>query len=67
MKTKLVKHIVCKSCLSVGITDNDCICTYNHKYPTITLEFEHCECCENVLNDGYPPDTEFNKKQFENE
>ena len=67
MKTRLVKHTVCRNCLSVGITDKDCICIYSNEYPTITLEFEECECCGHILNDGCPADTEFNKQQANNE
>ncbi len=60
---KLVKHKVCTSCFSIGITDNDCICTYQRNYPIIELEFEQCECCGNV-NDNYPPESEFNTLQL---
>ena len=62
---KLEKHEVCISCFSVGISYNDCQCTYQNNYPTIELEFEVCECCGNLISDGTPADTEFNKNQFE--
>lgn len=64
MNTVLQKFIVCTSCLSVGITDNNCICSYSHKYPTIELEFEVCECCGHLIEDGSPADTLFNNQQF---
>jgi len=63
MSTHLEKRTVCKSCLSVRITDNDCICTYSNGYPTIELEFEVCDCCGQLVNDGDPADSEFNNKQ----
>jgi len=66
MKTILVKHKVCEGCLSVGITEADCICTYDKNYKTIELEFEVCECCGHLISDGNPADTEFNKQQFKN-
>ena len=62
--SELVKYEVCKSCLSIGIRYNDCICTYMDGYETIELEFEVCECCGHV-DDSYPADTEFNKSQLE--
>jgi len=62
--TKIEKHIVCKSCFSIGITDSDCICTYQKKYPTIELEFEFCNCCGKIINDGSPADTDFNDNQL---
>jgi hypothetical protein len=64
MKTRIEKHIVCANCESVGITDNDCICTYQNKYPTVELEFEVCNCCGNLLNDGQRADTPFNDEQL---
>lgn len=67
MKTILKKHKVCIDCLSVGITYKDCNCLYSRNYKTIELEFEECECCGNLISDGNPAETEFNKKQFENE
>lgn len=60
----LKKYRVCTSCLSIGITDNNCICTYSKNYPTIELEFEECDHCGSILDDGNPPDTEFNIEQF---
>ena len=63
MKTKLEKHRVCKDCLCVGIMHTDCKCSYG-KYEVIELEFEVCECCGNLISDGDPADTEFNKAQF---
>lgn len=58
------KITVCASCYSVGITLSDCVCTYQHNYPTVELEFEVCDCCGNVKNDGNPTDTEFNDQQY---
>jgi len=63
MKTRLEKYKVCKRCFSVGITDNNCVCTYGN-YKTIELEFEVCDCCGHLINDGSPADTEFNDKQL---
>lgn len=58
----LEKHLVCTSCLTIGISDIDCVCTYQNNYPTILLEFEKCECCGNVKDS--PADTDFNNNQF---
>jgi len=63
-KTRLEKYKVCDQCHSVGIVEANCQCTYG-KYSTIELEFEVCECCGNLLNDGYPADTPFNDEQFQ--
>lgn len=63
MKTRLEKHEVCDQCHAVGILYNDCICSYG-KYKTIELEFEVCECCGNLVDDGNPADTPFNDEQF---
>jgi len=63
MKTRLEKHRVCNRCYAVGILDNDCVCSYG-KYETIELEFEVCECCGNLIDDGNPADTPFNKEQL---
>ena len=65
-KTRLEKFKVCKNCYSVGITDTNCNCVYG-EYKTIELEYEVCECCGNVIEDGHPVDTEFNKQQLEND
>jgi len=64
MKTRLEKHTVCISCRSIGILDIDCICVHSHRYPTIELEFEVCDCCGNPKSDQ-PADTEFNEKQLQ--
>jgi len=61
---KLEKHTVCASCWSVGVTDVHCICVDNNNYPTIELEFNVCEWCENLECDGDPADTEFNNEQL---
>lgn len=61
--TRLEKHSVCTDCLAVGVTDPNCICTYG-KYERIELEYEVCNCCGNLIDDGNPADTEFNKEQF---
>jgi hypothetical protein len=61
---RIEKHDVCEKCHSIGITDNDCVCTYSNNYKVITLEFEVCKCCGNLMNDGDCADTEFNAKQL---
>lgn len=63
---KIEKHVVCTSCWSVSATDPNCICYYSNNYPTIELEFEFCGCCNNLVSDGNPANTEFNIKQLEN-
>lgn len=65
MKIRLEKRMVCIQCQSVGIIYNDCICTYSNDYDTIELEFEVCNCCGHLINDGYSADTEFNRLQLE--
>jgi hypothetical protein len=65
MKTKLEKFKVCVDCLSVGVTYNDCVCTYG-KYKTIELEFEVCECCGHLVSDGNPANTPFNEEKMKN-
>lgn len=65
MNTSLEKFEVCDQCWSVGIIDNNCVCSYD-KYKTIELEFEVCNCCGNLVEDGSPADTEFNRKQLDN-
>ena len=62
-KTRLEKFRVCINCLSVGMIYSDCVCTYD-KYETIDLEFEVCNCCGNIVEDGNPADTEFNNEQL---
>jgi len=62
-KTKLEKYRVCNKCYSVGITDNNCMCTYG-KFEPIVLEFEVCTCCGGLIEDGNPADTAFNNKQL---
>lgn len=64
MKTRLEKHKVCADCFSVGITYNDCVCTYQRNYKTIELEFEVCDCCGHLLSDGQPAETQFNEQQI---
>lgn len=59
----LKKYKVCDQCFGVGVTDRDCICTYG-KYKTIELEFEVCGCCNRIITDGSPTDTEFNTQQL---
>lgn len=63
METRLEKFMVCDRCYSVGIIDNNCVCA-NGKYNVIELEFEVCKCCGNLIEDGSPADTDFNKKQI---
>ena len=62
---RLEKHTVCVDCLCVGISDPNCICTYQDNHKTIELEFEVCECCGKIISDGFPADTKFNQKQFD--
>ena len=64
-KIKLKKFEVCATCYSVGMTDINCVCVYEHKWDTIELEFEVCSCCGSLIEDGNPADTEFNKKQLD--
>jgi len=63
MKTRLEKHIVCEDCQSVGILDAHCMCAYGN-YKKIELEFEVCDCCGNLVDDGNPADTKFNENQL---
>lgn len=63
METYLVKHKVCTSCLSIEVTDVDCVCVYENDYPIIELEFEVCSCCGKPIT-NHPADTEFNNKQL---
>jgi len=58
------KFTVCAMCLSVGVVDLDCICVHQKDYDTVELEFEVCECCNNLICDGQPAETDFNKKQL---
>ena len=64
MKIRIEKYKVCVDCRSVGIIHSKCRCVYETNYKTIELEFEVCDCCGNVINDGCPADTEFNKQQL---
>lgn len=59
-KYRLEKFEVCDQCYSVGLLYNDCICSYG-KYEIIELEFEVCQCCGNLVDDGTPADTPFNR------
>jgi hypothetical protein len=63
--THLEKFDVCPECLGVGNVDSNCICQYN-QYESIELEYEVCNCCGNIIEDGSPANTEFNKKQLKN-
>ena len=65
-KTRLEKIEACNQCFSVGILDSNCVCAVG-SYKTIELEFEVCNCCNNLIEDGSPADTEFNKKQLKKE
>ena len=62
---KLEKFIVCDQCHCVGIIHTDCVCSYG-EYKTIELEFEVCECCGNLIDDGCPAETPFNDVQIAN-
>ena len=61
------RHTVCKICYSVGISHPDCDCCHMNNYPTIELEFEVCNTCGNLVDDGHPVENEFNKEQQKNE
>lgn len=63
METILIRETVCTSCLSAAITDPNCRCA-DSKYETIELEFTACAHCKTILDDGNPPETEFNIKQL---
>lgn len=65
MKTRLEKFKVCDQCYCVGKQHIDCVCAYD-KYNTIELEFEVCECCGHLINDGAPAHTPFNDEQIKN-
>jgi hypothetical protein len=45
------------------IIDANCVCVYSRNYPTVELEFKHCDCCGHT-SDEYA-DTEFNQQQLE--
>jgi hypothetical protein len=62
--TKIKKFDVCSECFCVSAVHLDCVCV-DGNYKTIELEFEVCKCCGNLIEDGNPCDTEFNKKQIE--
>lgn len=62
--SKLEKISVCTECHCVGITDTECICVTEKSYKTIELEFEVCGCCNNLIKDGSPANTEFNRQQL---
>lgn len=64
MKLRYEKHEVCVECFAVGILFPECICTHE-AHDTIVLEFAVCDCCGNILEDGHPADTKFNKNQLE--
>jgi hypothetical protein len=64
LKTRLEKYNVCEDCHCVRIVYPDCRCSYD-KYKTINLEFEVCVCCGNLIEDGKPADTLYNRKQLE--
>jgi len=60
---RIEKHSVCDECFNVGISPH-CVC-FDSNYSTIELEFEVCDCCGQVLNDGRTPaNTEFNAEQL---
>lgn len=66
MSNTILKKInVCKYCFSDGITDLNCKCV-NSRVNTVLLEFEFCKCCNNIISDGYPAETNFNKNQLKN-
>jgi len=63
--TRLQKFNVCDQCFCLGTVHMDCVCAYD-KYKTIELEFEVCECCGHLIDDGTPADTPFNEEQLKN-
>ena len=65
MNTRLEKFKVCDRCFSIGLTDVNCVCAYD-KFKVIELEFEVCECCGKLIDDGNPADTPFNEEQLKN-
>jgi len=67
MSIRIERHRVCSSCWSVTATDPECVCCYSNRYDTIELDFEVCGCCNNLVEDGTPAETEFNDKQLKNE
>lgn len=48
MEKDKIEVVVCRDCLSTGITDPDCICCYSKNYPTVTDTKEVCKCCGNI-------------------
>jgi len=60
------KETVCDACRSIGIAYLDCVCTYMKNYPTVTVEFEVCNCCGHV-DDNEIPDTPFNREALGDE
>ncbi|MCH8067795.1 MAG: hypothetical protein IID16_00780 [Candidatus Marinimicrobia bacterium] len=63
MKTHLQKIEVCDRCFSDRIIDTDCQCCIGNVI-LIELEFDVCHCCCNVIDDGQPADTEFNREKY---
>lgn len=61
---RIEKIEVCQSCLSAGMVNPSCECAFG-EYEAVLLEFEVCNCCGNIINDGDPADTPFNTKQLE--
>jgi hypothetical protein len=57
----IVKEEVCTSCLSLEISDVNCMCV-TEKYETVELEFQKCPLCHHI-NDDYL-ETPFNNEQL---
>lgn len=60
----VAKFVVCASCLSEGVTDINCVCCSEEGYDSIELEFNSCECCGHIIDDGFPINSEFNTAQL---
>lgn len=53
------EHEVCAYCQSIGITLNDCICTYAKDYATVKRKFKKCNRC------GHVDDTSSYEEEFD--
>lgn len=51
LQPEVSKEIVCSSCLSFGISDPNCICCYQNRYPTTEREIDFCRVCGSPDND----------------
>ncbi len=55
------EHEVCAYCQSIGITLNNCICTYAKDYATVKRKFKKCSHC------GHVDDTSSYEQKFDTE